>query len=103
MYSYPQLDELHNSKIWLDIHLILKTPENYKYKEHRTIVIKSKENEAFLRPSNLSKYNLFSIVHELYLLVHIMKVKYKNEFDLQAFIYFYLPIPYINGLYSEQK
>lgn len=90
MYFYPQLDELYNSKIWLYIHLILKTAENYKHKEHGTIIIKSKENEAFPRSSNLSKCNSFSIVHQLqlYLLDHVMKVKYKNGFQLQAFIYF---------------
>lgn len=65
MYFYPQLDELHNSKIWLYMHSVLKTAENYKRKEHRTVVIKSKESEAFPRPSYLSKYNSFSIVHQL--------------------------------------
>lgn len=65
MYFYPQLDELHNSKIRLYIHSVLKTAENYKRKEHATIVIKTKENEAFPRPIYLSKYNSFSIVHQL--------------------------------------
>lgn len=65
MHFSPQLDELYNSKIWLYIHLSLKTAENYKHKEHRTIVIKSKENEVFPRSSNLSKYNSFSIVQQL--------------------------------------